>query len=43
MVRGDGIHKLPVAAALRTLIGKQADETGDVYVLERLGAGGETG
>lgn len=36
MALGDGTHKLPVTAAVRTAIGKQAGDTVRVEVLERL-------
>jgi hypothetical protein len=37
MALGDGRHKLPVKAALRKAIGKEAGDTVRVRLLERLG------
>jgi len=37
MALGDGRHKLPVKASLRTAIGKEAGDTVRVRLLERLG------
>ena len=37
---GDGTHKLPVAAALRKAIDKEAGDSVHVRLLERLGRGG---
>ncbi len=37
MAQGDGTHRLPVRAALRNAIGKEAGDTVRVQVLERIG------
>jgi hypothetical protein len=37
MAQGDGTHRLPVKAALRKTIPKEADDTVDVRIDERIG------
>jgi hypothetical protein len=37
MAQGDGTHRLPVRAALRNAIGKQAGDTVRVRIDERIG------
>ncbi len=37
MAQGDGMHRLPVKAALRKAIGKQAGDTVHVRIDERIG------
>jgi hypothetical protein len=40
MARGDGTHMLPVNAAMRRQIGKEAGQTVEIRLLERLDAPG---
>lgn len=37
MAQGDGVHRLPVKAALRKAIGKEAGDTVHVRIEERIG------